>query len=744
MDVATPLAITWPTEPLLVTPVPIDEWEARKGLRRRRGTKKARRPPVPDQAFTPSSPTRWRSLVASLAHALANVSPGGEPSRHRVSLALAGALLARKVPAEAVPAIVHDAALEGGWDRDRLAQIRANACDTTRKWAAGEPIDNRPPQHVVAVLDRELLGLAAPEPGPLPEESLEAVTARLRDAYRSLPDGLSVFKAGCGVGKTYQAELLALERTVNAKRDRKTAISVPTNQLAKQITADLRARGADVLRVFGPGGAKDDDGYPICRFAGAARALAAGRQSVRYELCEGRGTHPCPYRSTCSAADGVDGPSDASIVVGPHPLVSELDARAGARGVLVIDEPPPVLEDVTLTAADLTQAQGQLSYFTHAYSTIMGAAVQAVRAWLPTAQLDEPTELAAALGHVDPELEALALEAADTDTLIEAVGAALDPRQHAPPIQQAFATSARDNEAMAAALGQASRVLATVHHALTAAARARVFIPVGQTERRLAVTSTEPRLTAALRRPGRVVVTAADADLHVELYREIAAQPAPLHTFTAPDGAPVRRVLLQTTGGTRANWVRRGNPPAGLLAAALTEAGTGNVAVVTFKALTPWARRWLDQHAPHVALGHYGALRGLDDWSGYDALITLGDPTPNLDLIARTCPDTESVEERAAALACAELEQAHGRLRTVHRDTPCAQIHVGRLVPAGWRKPIEVKSAHLGGRSRDLRAREAVKLVAQLGSVSAAARSMGVTRKQIRRWINQSPGSDPL
>jgi hypothetical protein len=97
-----------------------------------------------------------------------------------------------------------------------------------------------------------------------------------------------------------------------------------------------------------------------------------------------------------------------------------------------------------------------------------------------------------------------------------------------------------------------------------------------------------------------------------------------------------------------------------------------------------------------LELAHYGDLRGLDRWKDADALVTLGDPVQNLGAVRHDAmfiglPDPD---ERVHGLTRAELEQAHGRLRTVHRTKPARSLHIGRVLPGGWH------GAKIMGRSR--------------------------------------------
>src|SRR5262249_49510255 len=163
----------------------------------------------------------------------------------------------------------------------------------------------------------------------------------------------------CGLGKTAAIRRVAAERAqkeyetdtatgARAPWQSKTAISVDKNSLAEQIARDLRAAGASVKRIYGPLSVLRQDGTPECRFYETARLLVEGGQSIQREFCEGRGKQKCEFYDVCRAREGIDGPADARITVGPHALLSQLNAAAGSTGLVVIDEPPALLETAKL------------------------------------------------------------------------------------------------------------------------------------------------------------------------------------------------------------------------------------------------------------------------------------------------------------------------------------------------------------------------------------------------------------
>jgi len=123
-----------------------------------------------------------------------------------------------------------------------------------------------------------------------------------------------------------------------------------------------------------------------------------------------------------------------------------------------------------------------------------------------------------------------------------------------------------------------------------------------------------------------------------------------------------------------------------------------------------------------------------------DATVTLMDPRPNLGVErVKAAYLGLDVEGRLDALAGAELGQAHGRLRTVHRTRPGRQLHVGTVAPSGWQgRAVDVRVLPAGrparaegvvGAAEVLAARTALGLTAE-----ALAGLLGVSRKTVQRY----------
>lgn len=738
---------------------------------------------LPEVAWCEDIPPHVERLVAELAPVVA----AERGQRHEVALALSGALLGRGVRPEHLPAVVARLALLSGDEEpaDRVAAAR----DTARRYLARRRVrgltslaDIAPAvARVLAPLERRAVEARAEAGGAM---SAADAGAALLESLRQRRPGVRLIEAGCGVGKTHAMRLLAAERAsaahatpgphTRAPRGSRTAISVPTHELAQQIVADLRAAGVDAARVYGPLAVRGAGGLPVCQFHASGQALAAGGQSVRRELCEGRG-RPCQYRDTCSARDGVDGSPSARVLVGPHALVAELAEAAGATGLLAIDEPPALVQHQTVTAEQLDEAALYLSRFSRRYADAVAPLLSIVRHWLDLAPLDEPhaLERALELGSAAPHLEEAAyLATGECDTRSQAAAASERPTD--PPLLDAgTAFACRLDQRLAQRVGQASRVVLALRSALLSPATSSCTVVESGGRRRLEIASLDERLLAALTRDGETVVAAADVAIHAGLYERALGYAPPLERYAAADGAPVRRVLVEERA-TRTAWATRSGLDIEAVSRALGRAlaliprevagATVRVCLVTYPAVEavvrealglpaggswPASRERLDEAARalsivldgrDVVVSHYGAVRGLDHWKERDALVTLGDPWPPLDVVERELgvlgvpAGVDGRARRAAALAAAELEQAHGRLRAPHRRTPGLAVHVGSLLPAGW--PADVERVVEGGD------RDAVPLptlrdaVEAAGGARAAARLLGVAERSVRRWCS--------
>ncbi|MGE0328653.1 MAG: hypothetical protein AB7S68_40435, partial [Polyangiaceae bacterium] len=251
----------------------------------------------------------------------------------------------------------------------------------------------------------------------------------------------------------------------------------------------------------------------------------------------------------------------------------------------------------------------------------------------------------------------------------------------------------------------------------------------------------------------------------------------------APDGAPIERTVLRTSQANRKRWFEGGHPklaPSLLLAVqalvdwVLVAPGNGDTGIITFSQLEVGIRyalglerdelrakarseKWPDglldafseQLGPILArlpqtplTGHYGAVRGLDGMKECDNLVTLGDPWMNLsdalnDAGFLGVPD--QWEARYEARCRAELEQAHGRLRTIHRTRPGRALHIGKVLPSGraWESGGVVVKSFEGGKLAKpsaMTAEEFGEAIQTLGGLRKMARLLGKSPKAVANY----------
>jgi hypothetical protein len=766
------------------------------------------RPPVSVE-WTSDVPKIWLPRVQQIADAVKAESS----EWHTLFMALAGALLARSAPPEHVPALCRAISLATGADTRTDDRERA-ARSTVEKQMAGQRITGsgelrrRWPQ-VAAALDdatargseARLRALAA-APSATAAMPVAEATAALEDAIRRAPDGLTLISAECGLGKTAAAVRIAAERAAKPYRSpdatgerapaqSKTSISVDKNKLAKQVARDVALAGTKVRRLFGPLSVKGADGKPECRYYDIARPLVAGGQAMQWELCQGRGQEPCEYLELCTAYGGAEGPPDARVTIGPHALLGQLNAEAGSTGLLVIDEPPDVLETTVLSLQKLDAASQILRAFDGRYIGALTPALAGVRAWVAElGELDAPTELADAVRFCARVIKQEDLEQARRSSgcegdAVECARAAPFPEGRsgiAPPIQSAYLAMARKSIEWACAIGDASKVLRAIYRALASVAPVAARIEQ-RNERVLILTGAREPFVDALRREGAVVVSDANAELHAPIMAKVVGYDPPHHRFSAVDGAPIERTLIRCRSATRTQWLPKGQlaVDASLVGAVRVlfewvkeDPAAKRLGLITMlpielalrAALEPDNReldaKWTNAHQSlqvlaevrgklgpvirswpgQILFGHYGAVRGLNTMADVDCLATLGDPWPNLGAMKNDVAFlglADAWEQRLEDSCRAELEQAHGRIRAVHRTRSGRALHIGGVLPggSGWSSGNVQIRRLLGGAPKATSVMDANELelvIGALGGVRAAARVLDCDPKTVRRY----------
>jgi hypothetical protein len=791
----------------------VPEWARKKGAKSSSAKQPRLHEAVVQLPVVSNLPPLWLPLAKKVAAAVADE----QGQWHLLFMALAGAMLSSGVPAELVPCLSENISRLTGRDSrtsDRLASARS----TIQQRRAGLPhtgfgtLQRNWPNVAGALrsaLD-EMRVVRAPPLGPsdTPILSVPDTLTALQQAIERAPLGLTVIKAECGLGKTQAALRVAAKRATKpyadadavgtrAPLDSKTSISVDKNSLAIQCTEELSALGQPSLRIFGPLSLRDANRAPVCKLHEVAEPLVAGGQRMQWELCARRNSGTtCPHYDSCPARDGQEGDSKSRITVGTHALLGSLDAEAGGTGLLIIDEVQDFLETVTFNEHDFAVAlKSALSHFDGMFVGAMLPAVWAMHAFLQLGPETESVETCDAIRRFAHEVPLPVLQqghrsaagASDSDPVDCAMSAPFPERHHgrAPPLLKLAVDHALFQPSRAVEIGRISKLLGSLHHAIVSDYPAVVRVEQRFGERVLVMTCPREVLARALRRDGRVIVTDANADLHLPILAKVVGYEPPMHVFAAPDGAPIARTMIRTKKATRKAWFKNGrlapdSSMADLLRVAfdwvLEDSNAKTIGVISVPLVEIAVRYaagleveqcvldWKSMKQPRSALdalstvlgptlarwsgtlltAHYGATRGLNAMADADALITLGDPWPNLnaaraDAIFLGCES--SWDERFAARCRAELEQAHGRLRTVHRTRPGRALHVGAVMPggSGWvngRVEVRELSSKRASQVTAVSADEFAGLVRAAGGVRKAAEKLGCSAISISRYAS--------
>jgi len=138
-----------------------------------------------------------------------------------------------------------------------------------------------------------------------------------------------------------------------------------------------------------------------------------------------------------------------------------------------------------------------------------------------------------------------------------------------------------------------------------------------------------------------------------------------------------------------------------------------------------------------VTFGHFGAIRGANEFRNLHALALLGTPWANRGAVEE---DARALgvdpQAHATALAQAELEQALGRAREIRRtaDAPVLLLHYGKQPPACWKKRrYEVDALPAGGPMP----KEAMQEASDLAEL--VLESMGACCVPFLRFILENP-----
>ena len=579
-----------------------------------------------------------------------------------------------------------------------------------------------------------------------------------------------------GAGKSDAAVNMAIDSKV------KTALVFATNAQACECFDLIASHRTDVRRLEGT--VASSENAPRCPHVAAVECFHDAGLSVPVHLCLRCGRKSaCPERLRARAHSG------AAILVTNHALLDFAIDHVGKTGMLVIDESPALFEHVALRPSDMELALQGLDHgwFYEPFAKIARPLVMAARYATPAESVTwRAAQVAVELERTDPTFQAALREAellvgqaasgappfarvvAAVHTYVTQRGS-VEPELSHDTVEKMLRGSADLNPKAVAA---AARTIKTLFRALGLRDEASwtMWTDVRMTGKPHGdglegqCCFANPTLVRALSR-GHTVLLDATADgkamanlAHLKGMEEIVIE--------VEDAAPIDRGICPWSQGTRSRMLRGGRTdwtvvgPA--FARALEQVMAANaktVLLITHKPVVKELGGLLKGTIPHsraanayrafadtggrLLLAHYSNVRGRNEfegvkWPDIDALVTLGDPIPNLgqlrveaSLLRLTDAEAQQRIDRAVA---AELAQAHGRLRTPRRTTPALSIHVGQAVPLGWHQGNTRIAQNPRGRPLEASAMavsELQELVAHAGGVAQLARATELSRPTI-------------
>lgn len=752
--------------------------------KRTKGSRPSRSHAVRPTTVQPT-PLVLSTMEAELAKEIANIQDG----RHGLYLALAGTLLRRGVDPVELPLVIERVASSAG---DAKARSRkTDAASTAARYGKGTAVTGmstlrRDWPRVAGVIDKHLPTPEADGVEDLREElasrpailavPLGDVPARISSLIDTTAHGhhkVTLVRVTPGAGKTSAAAAKVGAATSKA------ALVFGMNELAREHFNQIQLRRPDVQRRFGIASALDGNGKPVCLQSGRVGAVQMAGLSGAALVCK-----TCPHRDSCSIEGGIEGVrTGAHLMVTNHELLSHAASFVGRQGLLVVDESPRAFDHVALTRSTLESLRKALA--AAIYEPRFVAGLRPLLMWLE--ELFTSRELLPEQPFVDSQRAASSQTRLRTDWSVVAGGAvgalqlgtdvmALDPlvpftrvmaQRSTPPLRAEALSQIRRGDMKTAETVQASWPLLHALHLGLCTSRGRVewdspHAGFGTTTV-LRITLPNSAVADVLATSSAVVVLDATGDQQVLGY--MSTDPVNTVDIAVEDGAPIERVVRHWANGSRTRALPGGKVSIDVVAPIVKEAleraskfGAQTVLLVSYKPVVDAlraARDGSERHdeklaaalstsSLHVVLAHYGAIRGKNalegvPWNDLDAVITLGDPWPD---VAQARAEAElmklddiAARSRAYSLAAIELVQVFGRLRAPRRTRPGLLLHFGRVLPSDWHSGnagVEVRPEGRPPLQSSMALADLKALIRAFGSIRGLAKASGVPESTIR------------
>lgn len=622
-------------------------------------------------------------------------------------------------------------------------------------------------------------------------------SSTIRMVLTSRVPGPSLLRVTEGAGKTRTAVDVLRERALAAggmesiPSAMKSLYVAPTHRVAAEVADALRGvRGVYLRSVLAAGGCAYH--VPLARVTAARHAVQTWCEG--WGMGYKGAPKPCDKLKGCPARAGavvqLGGDGSPAVVVTVHSLLQQGLNEVGDNALVIIDEDPDAVEALTLTREDQETAASAETEFAMS-ERFRGPVLRALAAGLERGDLPMKNPLAEVFARGCDVLRDDAAWKADVereygaevsqDAILQTFAWKVvwtefkDTKETTWRRRGAWAPrpSKRAHGAVIAGTSSERFTAASLTHATVARLVAGVVqakAPHGAEHSERAVAAVEvapgdgshrvlraviasPAVAAALHRYGPTVLL--DATANATVINALAQGNVPVANVRVRDGAPILRRLLYWSGASRKHVlgnsgdVRWADGLERYLRAALAqviERGAKQVGLFTWKPLAdvlragtnPTARALLDELvAAGVALtvGHYGDARSRNDWADCDALVSLGDPKPNVGAsraIAAVLGLSEQHDEVYRRATAAELSQVAGRLRAPWRKAPALHVHVGTIAPASWDSRAEVLELPKGVMT-EVNPAAVTEAVHVYGSRRVAAAAVGASVATMRR-----------
>jgi hypothetical protein len=599
----------------------------------------------------------------------------------------------------------------------------------------------------------------------------EALLQALHQAERV--DGITALETAPGAGKTR-----AVLRYAHHPLAGITALCTHTHQLNRELQQKAQTLSLGVRRLFSPtskDGLKDERGERVCKtnYLVVQAEYDAGRSGP--SICA-----QCIFAKTCNARLGSEGTIGAQLV-----LSTQSNPRTEEAARFIVDEAPKLLTLRDTSERDLEDCAKLCDSIHYTQRKIAAEAAKSVLSWMSAGGAPEANPI-----H---EIREKILEVIEGKDEVKPAGL-YDP-QHPERKTQAQ----RDAGAWRAARWLFALSLSNAQPFVQTKRKGKIQENIATFAEKSRIAKTLSEL------PRAVILDATMSAHSLALLEKITGKKMHRVAFDVKDSATIERTWQPYASGARRYLTAHGKPlftePLQQLitrsrkwlskhtrvkkllvvshkpiAAAFSLAWSDllqlppDLALVTYwrdlfatedlatkalqtatLALLPMLSQ-LRERGGELGVAWYGALRGLDQWKDFDGCITLGDPYPDLDAFQRErallrdgrAPTQEQEEEDWQAYleeCAAELAQAHGRLRAPSRQTEASLLHLGGILPKGW-KPSQTLLDYqpVGRPKRDgeelpLTWYEGLRLAVQrAGSVRALARATGLSASVLLRY----------